>query len=95
MYIIKNLVTGSFTARSDSNSTVETSNRGGVLVRGLWSNGQDTVLDILVTNTDQASYVTREPEMVLQYHEKEKKKKCILPCKKQRRAFTLFVVSVD
>ena len=63
--------TGSSTARSDFDSTVETSDRGDVLVRGLWSNGQDAILDIRVTDTDQASYVTRDPEKVLQSHEKE------------------------
>ena len=87
--------TGSSTAKSDSDSTVETSDRGDVLVRGLWSTGQDAILDIRVTDTDQASYVTRDPERVLQSHEKEKKRKYLRPCQQQRRAFTPFVVSVD
>ena len=87
--------TGSSTAKSDSDSTVETSDRVDVLVRGLWSTGQDAILDIRVTDTDQASYVTRDPERVLQSHEKEKKRKYLRPCQHQRRAFTPFVVSVD
>jgi len=77
------IITGSsITVTSDSNGTVETSNRGDVLVRGLWSNGQDAILDIHVTDTDQASYITRDPEKVLQSHKKERKKKYLLPCQK-------------
>ena len=87
--------TDSSTAKADSDSTVETSDCGDVFVQGLWSTGQDAILDIRVTDTDQASYVTRDPERVLQSHEKEKKRKYLRPCQQQRRAFTPFVVSVD
>ena len=86
---------GSSTARSDSNVTVETSDQDGVLVCSLLSNGQYDILNIRVTDTDQASYVTRDPEKVLQSHEKEKKKKYLLSCQKQRRAFPAFVVLVN
>ena len=45
--------TGSSTnALSDSLEAVDTSDRGDVLCRGLWSNGQDAILDIRVTDTD-------------------------------------------
>ena len=87
--------TGSTAAKADSDGTGETSDRGDVLVRGLWATGQDAILDIRVTDTDQPSYVKRDPERVLQSHEKEKKKKYLRPCHQQRRAFTPFVVSVD
>ena len=80
-------------ALPDSPDTVDTSDRGDVLCRGLWSNGQDAILDIRVTDTDQASYVKRDPEKVLQSH--EKKKKYLRPCQHQRRSFTPFVMSVD
>ena len=89
------IYTGSSTAKANSDSTIEKSDRGDVLVRGLWSTGQDEILDIRVTDTDQASYVTRDPERVFQSHEKEKKRKYLRPCQQQRRAFTSFVVSVD
>ena len=85
----------STTVLSDSPDAIEKSDRGDVLCRGLWSNGQDAILDIRVTDTDQASYVKRDPEKVLQSHEKEKKKKYLRPCQHQRRAFTPFVMSVD
>ena len=68
----------STTVLSDSPDAIE-SDRGDVLCRGLWSNGQDAILDIRVTDTDQASYVKRDPEKVLQSHEKEKKKKYLRP----------------
>ena len=86
------ILTGSSTtAKSDSNGTVETSDRGDVLVRGLWSNGQDAILDIRVTDTIEASYVTRDPEKVLQSREKEKKKKYLLSCQKRRRNLLLLL----
>ena len=69
----------STTAKSDSDSTVDTSDRGDVLCRGLWSNGQDAILDIRVTDTDQPSYATRDPEKVLQSQEKEKKRRYLQP----------------
>ena len=56
---------------------------------------QDAILDIHVTDIDQASYATRDPEIVLQLHEKEKKRKYLRPYQQQRRAFTPFMVSVD
>ena len=88
--------TGSSTsALSESADTADTSDRGDVLCRGLWSNGQDAILDIKITDTDQASYVKRDPEKVLQSHEKEKKKKYLRPCQHQQGAFTPLVMSVD
>ena len=85
----------SATASFETMDAVETSDRGDVLCRGLWSNGQDAILDIRVTDTDQSSYVKRDPEKVLQSHEKEKKKKYLRPCQHQRLDFTPFVMSVD
>ena len=71
---------GSSIAISENADTVDTSDRGDVLCRGLWSNRQDDILDIWVTDTDQSSYVKRDPEKVLQSHKKEKKKKYLSPC---------------
>ena len=65
------------------------------LCQGLWTNGQDAILDIRVTNTDQASYIARDPESVFQFVQKEKMKKYLCACQHQRHAFTPFVISVD
>ena len=83
-------------AKSDSDSIVNTSDWSSVLIHILWSNGQEASLDFRVTHTDQASYVTRDPEKVLQFQEKERKKikKYLLHCQDQRQRFTPFVFSV-
>ena len=80
---------------SNARTPVETDDRGDVLIRGLWSNGQDAIIDIWVTDTDQSFAGMRDPKKVLQSQEKEKKKKYLSACLKQRRAFTTFVISVD
>ena len=65
-------------------------------VSGLTVRTQDAILDIYVTNTDQASNVKRDPEKVLQSHVKEKKKKKYLRfCQHQQQAFTPFMMCVD
>ena len=56
-------VSSSMTTKSDTN--IDTSERGDVLCRGLWTNGQDAILDIRVTDTDQASYIAKDPARVL------------------------------
>ena len=80
---------------TNARTPVETDDRGDVLIRGLWSNGQDAIIDIRVTDTDQTFAGMRDPKKVLQSQEKEKKKKYLSACQKQRRAFTPFVISVD
>jgi hypothetical protein len=69
--------------------------RGDILVRGFWTKGTDCIIDVRVTDTDAKSNRSKDPMKVLETHEKEKKRKYLEPCLKQRRHFTPFVVSVD
>jgi hypothetical protein len=69
--------------------------RGDLLIRGFWAKGTDCILDVRVTDTDAKSYCKRPPAKVLATQEKEKKRKYLENCLKQRRHFTPFVVSVD
>ena len=49
----------------------------------------------MVTDLDNKSQVHREAINVLRSHEKEKRRKYLVPCKDQRRSFVPFVVSTD
>jgi hypothetical protein len=69
--------------------------RGDVLIRGFWAKGTDCIIDVQVTDTDAKSNRSKDPMKVLDAHEKEKKRKYLKPCLKQRRNFTPFVVSAD
>jgi hypothetical protein len=69
--------------------------RGDVLIRGLWARGTDCIIDVRVTNLDAKSNISRDPDKVLEAHEKEKRKKYLKPCLDQRRHFSPFVVSTD
>ena len=69
--------------------------RGDVLVRGLWERGTDCIIDVRVTDVDAKSYRSRAPHKVLESQEREKKKKYLDACLKQRRHFSPFVVSTD
>lgn len=62
---------------------------------GLWLNSKDHILDIHITNSDQAYYAIGNPEKVIQSHKKEEEKNYLLPCKEQQQAFNPFVVSGD
>jgi hypothetical protein len=69
--------------------------RGDVLIRGLWAHGTDCIIDVRVTDLDAMSNISRNPDKVLESHEKEKRKKYLKPCLDQRRHFSPFVVSTD
>jgi hypothetical protein len=69
--------------------------RGDILIRNLWQNGTDCILDVRITDTDAASYRHKDPKKVLEQHEREKKKKYLQACLDQRRHFSPFVVSTD
>jgi hypothetical protein len=69
--------------------------RGDLLIRSLWANGTDCIIDVRMTDTDAPSYRNREPVKVLESQEREKKKKYLQPCLDQRRHFSPFVVSTD
>ena len=46
--------------------------RGDVLIRGLWARGTDCIIDVRVTDLDETSNISRDPDKVLESHEKEK-----------------------
>jgi hypothetical protein len=69
--------------------------RGDVSIRGLWNRGTDCIIDVRVTDTDAKSNLSKDPAMILEAHEKERKKKNLETCLEQRRTFTPFVVSTD
>ena len=90
---------GSLTAlrsNSDSNNdTVSSEDRGDIIVRSLWGNQHDGIIDVRLTNTDAPGYGDRDPKKVLQSAAKSKKTMYLDACFQQRRTFTPFVVSTD
>ena len=84
---------GSSTTPSLIPAPVETDDRGDVLIRGMWVNRQDAIINVRITDTDQPSAKMRDPAKVLQ--SQEKKRMFLKACQQQRRAFTPFVTSVD
>ena len=79
----------------NSLDSTDTRERGDLLVRSLWKNGSDCIIDVRVTDLEAASYVTRDPAKVLASHEQQKKKKYLDECLQQRRSFCPFVISTD
>ena len=73
----------------------DTRERGDLLIRNLWENGTDCIIDVRVTDLDAPSYVSRSPAKVLASHEQQKKKKYVEDCLHQRRSFCPFVISTD
>ena len=69
--------------------------RGDLLVRNLWKQGSDCIIDVRVTNLDAPSYASRDPASVLASHKKQKKKKYVEEFLMQRRTFSPFVLSSD
>ena len=69
--------------------------RGDLLIRGLWSTGSESIIDVRVTNVDCRTQRDKDPEKVLASHERAKKKKYLASCLEQRRSFIPFVVSAD
>ena len=71
------------------------SNRGDLLVRGLWERGTDCILDVQVTNLDASTYSGKDAMKVIGQMERKKRKKYGEGCSDQRRHFTPFVTSTD
>jgi hypothetical protein len=69
--------------------------RGDILLRGFWARGTNCIVDFRVTNTDAKSYGHHDPAKVIATQEREKKRKYLEPCLKQRRHFTPFVCSTN
>jgi hypothetical protein len=55
----------------------------------------DCIIDVGVTDLDAKSNISQDPAGVKVAHGKEKKRKYLDSCLKQRRHFTPFVVSTD
>jgi hypothetical protein len=69
---------------------------GDVLIRGLWQQGTDAIIDVRITDLDAKSNISLAPMKVLAaQHEREKKRKYLEPCLEQCRHFSPFVVSTD
>jgi hypothetical protein len=68
-------------------------NRGDLLIRGLWEDGTDCIIDVRCTDINSDSNINKDPDKVLKAAEKEKKNKYLKACQNQRRHFSPFVVS--
>ena len=53
------------------------------------------IIDVRMTDTNSPSYLNDTPADVIENQEKQKKRKYVNSCLKQRRTFTPFVLSVD
>ena len=62
-----------------------------LLIRNLWKQQTDCILDVLITNLDAPSNIHRKRDAVLLSHDK----KYLQACLDQRRQFSPFVVSCD
>ena len=66
---------------------------GDLMIRNLWQRHTDSIIDLRVTDTDAALYISRPLIKVLEQQERDKKKKYLQACLAQRRHFYPFVVS--
>ena len=69
--------------------------KGELLNNNLWQNGNGSVHDMHVVNTDEKSHLEKITEKCLQESEWEKNKMYLEACLQQRRQFYPFVASVD
>ena len=69
--------------------------RANMLVRNVWSNRTDFLVDFVVMNLNQPLYRSSTPEAVLRKHEQRKKRKYLPDCQAQRQNFTPFVVTTE
>ena len=81
------------TPNPDAHTVAE--DRGGVLMRGFWERGTGCIFGVRVAGLDAPSQRHQVASKVLANHEKQKKRKYLESCSKQRRHFTPFVVSTD
>ena len=65
--------------------------RGDLLIHGLYEKQTSCILDVRVTDTDQPSYRSSAPEVVIKRQETVKKKRYLEACLEQRRHFSPFV----
>jgi hypothetical protein len=69
--------------------------RGDILIRGLWAQGTDCIIDVRIMDVDAKPNRSKDWDKVLAAHECKKKKKCLGACLEQRRHFSPFVASAD
>ena len=69
--------------------------RGDLMIRGFWDRSTDCIIDILICDIHQPSYLARTPVNVLKSVETSKTSKYLKNCLAQRRYFTPFVVSCE
>jgi hypothetical protein len=69
--------------------------RGDLLIRGLWQNGTDCIIDVRVTDINAKSQRHFPPDKVLLKHERKRKSKHLNACLDQRQHSTPFVLSTD
>ena len=65
------------------------------IIIGLWEKATDCIIDVHVRDTNAHSAINKDPHIVLETQEGEKKLKYLKACQDQRRHFTPFVVSCD
>eukprot|EP00980_Cylindrotheca_fusiformis_P012735 scaffold3112_cov70-Cylindrotheca_fusiformis.AAC.2 len=78
-----------------SPSDAALSARGDILIRNMFSNGSETIIDVSLVHVDAPSHLSAEPLNVLRTREKTKKKKYLKAWLQQRRSSVPFVVSTD
>eukprot|EP00980_Cylindrotheca_fusiformis_P016043 scaffold4726_cov128-Cylindrotheca_fusiformis.AAC.3 len=59
---------------TDGPSDAALSARGGILIRNMFNNGSETIIDVSLVHVDAPSHLSAEPFNVLRTHEKTKKK---------------------
>ena len=64
-----------------------TEQKGDLLIRVLWQQGNDSVHGMRVVNTDALSYVRKKPEKCLHKAEMGKKKMYLEDCLQQRQHY--------
>ena len=72
-----------------------TEQKGDLLIRDLWQNGNDSVHDMRAVKHAAKSHLAKTPEQCLQEAEGAKKNMYLEACIHQRQHFSPFVVSFD
>ena len=83
------------TVPDDTLSIESTEQKGDLLIHDLWKNGNDSVHENRVVNTDVKSHSGKTPEKCLHEAGRVKKKMYLEACLQKRRHFSPFVDSVS
>eukprot|EP00980_Cylindrotheca_fusiformis_P022712 scaffold9631_cov76-Cylindrotheca_fusiformis.AAC.1 len=68
---------------TDGPTDAALSARGDILIRNMFSNGSETIIDVSLVHVDAPSHLSAEPLNVLHTREKTKKKKYLKACLQQ------------